>query len=177
MDKNKLDKGVQNAIADLRQLNLSYENLLHVAAVLMISGREQNEIIESLLEDQRGAELAMSLFSKKVKDCSAGAEIAMLEMLAESKNDVAKGLLAGISLQKKAAGKRAVRFRSDQVLKPLWVKHVRACIERGVTINNVGDLLNEPGYAPQIASIAKLTLKAWAKEAVPSLKFKPGRPK
>ena len=76
-----------------------------------------------------------------------------------------------------AAGKHAVSFRPDQQLKPYWVNHVIACADRGVTINHIGDLLNEPGYDPQIANIAPATLKAWAKEAVPGLKFKSGRPK
>jgi hypothetical protein len=78
---------------------------------------------------------------------------------------------------KSDSGKRAVSFRGDQVMKPQWQSHVKTCVERGVTVNNIGDLLNEPGYDPKISSIAPATLKSWAKEAAPGLKFKAGRPK
>lgn len=71
----------------------------------------------------------------------------------------------------------AVANRDDQILKPQWQKHVRQCWERGVTIRNIDDLLNQPLANPKISKITPTTLKQWAKEEVPELSFKAGRPK
>lgn len=74
-------------------------------------------------------------------------------------------------------GKHAVSCRRDQQLKPDWQRHVKKCVEDGIVISNIHDLLDKPGYDEKIWSVKFETLKDWAKKAVPGLKFKPGRPK
>lgn len=78
---------------------------------------------------------------------------------------------------KSEAGQHAVNHRPDQLLRGPWQDHVKACVARGDVIRNVGDLLSFEGYPPECSGVAPATLKKWAKEAVPDLKFKAGRPK
>ncbi len=75
------------------------------------------------------------------------------------------------------AAKHALSFRGDQKQKSSWQQHVQCCVEGGREISNICDLLNIEGYEPSLAHIPHTTLKKWAKEVVPALKFKAGRPK
>jgi hypothetical protein len=70
----------------------------------------------------------------------------------------------------------AVSHREDQVLKPDWQEHVRRCVAQCLPIRNINDLLGYPGYPPVLTKTPSMTLKKWAKEACPELKFKAGRP-
>lgn len=75
------------------------------------------------------------------------------------------------------AAKHALSFRGDQKQKSSWQNHVQRCVTGGREISNICDLLNIEGYEPSLAHIPHITLKKWAKEVVPDLKFKAGRPK
>lgn len=141
--------------------NLSYEKLLDFAARTMTE-----------------RDYAERLYGMAQQDVDA-----IKDLLRQSTSwDHAKELMLksfeqGGERQKSKTGSHAVSFRSDQQLKPSWMDHVRSCVKRGIRISCIVDLLNEPGYDPNIVSVAQSTLKAWAKEASPSIKFKPGRPK
>ena len=78
---------------------------------------------------------------------------------------------------KSEAGKHAVSYRKDQQLEQPWKDHVKACMDRGDVIRNINDLLEIKGYPPGCARVTPKTLKRWAREAVPGLKFKAGRTK
>lgn len=71
--------------------------------------------------------------------------------------------------------KRAVSYRQDQQLKPGWIEHCKRLIEEGVAIARLGDILDAPGYDPNLAKIQPATLRRWAREA--GVRFKVGRPK
>lgn len=78
---------------------------------------------------------------------------------------------------KKASSKNAVSQRSDQLLKPNWVEHVKNCVAHGYTIHTLNDLLEIEGYDHNCSKITRTTLKSWAKEAVPNLIFRAGAPR
>lgn len=92
------------------------------------------------------------------------------------KNKIKLAFEIGQVNQKTATGKHAVSYREDQLLKANWQQHVIACITKGMAINNLNDLLDVPGYSEKASRVQAVTLKAWAKEAAPSLIFKAGRP-
>ncbi len=95
----------------------------------------------------------------------------------EAEDHMRKAFSFGKKEQVKATAKHAVSHREDQILKLDWMKHVKSCVANGCKINNINDLLDIPGYDPRLSTVQAVTLKAWAKEAVPSLKFKAGRPR
>ena len=72
-------------------------------------------------------------------------------------------------------GKEAVSHRRDMQLKALWHKHCQHALDSGETIRTLGDLLDLPGYEPEIAGKTPETLKRWAREA--GIAFSHGRPK
>lgn len=76
---------------------------------------------------------------------------------------------------KSEAGKHAVSHRDDQRAKEPWKDHVKTCVDRGDHIRNIKDL--RKGCPPACEGLTDSILKKWAKEAVPSLKFKGGAQK
>lgn len=141
--------------------NLSYERLLDFAA-RMVTERDYAEgLCETAWHDVDALQdlLRQGVSWSQVKEL-------MLQALDRDREQ-----------QRSKTGLHAVSFRADQQLKKAWMSHVQSCVDRGIPINNIHDLLNEPGYDSDIASIGARTLKDWAKEASPAIKFKPGRPK
>lgn len=141
--------------------NLSYEKLLDFAA-RMVTERDYAEGLYEMSQND-----VDTIRAELLASCSAP----------QAKKLIVDAFDRGRKQQKSEAGAHAVSFRTDQKLKQPWMDHVQSCVERGIAINNINDLLNEPGYDANIATIGASTLKAWAKEASPAIKFKSGRPK
>jgi hypothetical protein len=91
----------------LRELSLSYEDLLNVASALMVTCDEQEAIINGCLDDIKQAETALSVFSNNAHRLTTDMQKAILEMLAENKNAMAKALISGIKLQKSHAARKS----------------------------------------------------------------------
>lgn len=77
-----------------------------------------------------------------------------------------------------------VTSREEQKVKPCWQAHVTQCVSKGVTIQTVNDLIehlndsNVDEHArTKLNNLQPETLKRWAKECCPDLKFSRGRPK
>lgn len=142
-------------------LELSYEQLIDFAAQMMT----ERDYAEGLyyIECDDSYRLRDEVHDRVTKE--------------QHKGQMNVAFRLGKQHQITSAAKHAVNSREDQQLKPGWMEHVKCCIKRGLVISNIGDLLNESGYDPLLANVTPATLKKWAKEAVPSLEFKPGRPK
>lgn len=148
----------QNLI-DILEKNLDYDQLLEFAAQMMTERNYAEDCYHLATADVESAMKNNGIVGKQLKEL------------------IDNGYLWGKIKAHTEAGKKAVSCREDQIIKPQWQEHVRQCWERGVSIHNIDDLLSQPLANPKICKVTPNTLKQWAKEAVPELSFKAGRPK
>jgi len=107
----ELKKKEEKYIEQLRKRNLSYEELLQVAAAFLVSALEEQALVDELHSDLEQCGLALHCFSSQIKDNAGNLNLALIEMLSESKNLAAKSLLKGVELQKKALARKGAKAK------------------------------------------------------------------
>lgn len=80
--------------------------------------------------------------------------------------------------RRKISDQNTANSRARGVLahKGPWQTHVRAYLDSGACVNSVADLLKSLPKDSPLHDVLPATLRKWARQAVPSLKFKAGRP-
>lgn len=130
----KMEQKTQENIERLRRLDLSYDDVLRLAASTMVSESELAQDNEALVEMLNDYSRLLGIFSEQIKDHSYDLNVAVIGMMAEADSSAAKKLLAGMELAKNSQSRKGAKARHAETYAlraeviAYWSEHIDASL-------------------------------------------------